>query len=119
PDWVQHIALFLPATYVVEMLQGIIVRGEGFITMFGTVAILLVTGILAFSLNGLLFRWESTDPIRKDRLAIAVGTLTAVYLLVFILGPRVEMAKPPQKAGKKAEAPAVVMPPGQDSPGSE
>ncbi len=95
PGWVRDIAGFLPATYIVEMLQGVIVRGEAVSALMTPAIILAVTGAVGFSLNGLLFRWESTEPLRKDRLAIAVGALAVVYLVAFLIGPKLKMATPP------------------------
>ncbi|MDQ7065588.1 MAG: amidohydrolase family protein [candidate division KSB1 bacterium] len=104
PGWLQTIARFLPATYVVEILQGVMVRGESLSTLGLPVAILLLSGVLAFLVNALLFRWESTEPIRKDRLAVAVGTLTAVYAIAFLLIPQLKIAAPPDlRRAEKAD----------------
>ena len=95
PAWLRQVGELLPATYVVELLQGVMVRGDSFAHLLTPIGILLLSGILGFAVNGLLFRWESTEPIRKDRLAIAIGVLAAVYVAAFLIGPKLKMAQPP------------------------
>ncbi len=97
PGWLQTIARFLPATYVVEVLQGIMVRGESLAQMSRPVGVLVLSGALAFGLNGLLFRWESIEPVRKERLVTAVAALSLVYGTAFFLIPQFKIATSPQK----------------------
>ncbi len=96
PEWLQTIAKFLPATYVVEVLQGIMVRGESLASLVPPAVILWLSGIMAFLVNGLLFRWESTEPIRKERLGLAVAILTLVYIGAFWGVPQLKIAAPPK-----------------------
>ena len=103
PGWLQRVAEFLPATYVVELLQGIIYRGLPLSELLPPALILVVTGVVAFFLNSLLFRWESTEPLRKDRLAYSVGTLVGVYFVAFMLSPQFKMATPIEKHEPVAE----------------
>jgi len=95
PGWMQKVARLIPTTYLLEALQGVMVRGEGLKRIAGPVAVLLLTSLLGVGLNGLLFRWESTEPVRKGRLAIALAGLGALYAGAYFLAPALRMSKPP------------------------
>jgi imidazolonepropionase-like amidohydrolase/ABC-type multidrug transport system permease subunit len=105
PHWLQRVAALLPATYVVELLQAAIVRGNFFSRLWPAAAILLVTGVLAFAFDARLFRWERRQPIDRRGLALAVVCLAAVYLAAFLLGVRLEAARGPAGQGGPAAAP--------------
>lgn len=112
PDWMKSLAHFLPATYVVEILQGIIFRGLGFTKLALPAAVLVLTGLLGFGLNSLLFRWESSEPIRKKNLFIAVGSILAIYLLVFLFSPGLTSAEKPvssESRGSREETGVTVL----------
>lgn len=95
PSWLQAVGKFIPATYVVESLQGVMVRGETIPELLAPLAVLLVTGIVAFALNGLLFRWESDEPLNLKRLGIVISGLTVVYLIAAFAIPSFKMAERP------------------------
>ncbi len=95
PDFIQRIAKLLPATYLVEALQGVVVRGEGLLQLGGPIAVLLTTGVLGLAVNSLLFRWESTQPLKKSNLLIALGVLTAIYAVAFFIAPDLRMSIAP------------------------
>jgi len=91
PDAVQKIARLLPSTYLVEALQGVMVRGESLGKLSGPIAVLVLTGVVGFTLNTLLFRWESTDPVNRRNLAIALGGLALIYAAAALFGPELRM----------------------------
>ena len=95
PAWIQNIAKLLPATYVVESLQGVIVRGDNLLAIAQPLFILVLSSVVGFATNGLLFRWESTEPVSMKRVAITVSGLTLVYLLAMIIVPAFKMAQHP------------------------
>jgi imidazolonepropionase-like amidohydrolase/ABC-type multidrug transport system permease subunit len=111
PGWIQNMAKLLPATYVVEVLQGVIVRGDDLLILAKPLFILVLTSAVGFAMNGLLFRWESTQPIGAKRIAIAVGGLTMVYLLAMVIVPSFKMAQRPTRSGSagSSNSPARVL----------
>ena len=95
PRTVQTVARFLPATYLVESVQGVMVRGEGLPQLRGAMLVLGVTAVVGFALNGLLFRWESSQPVSRRNLAIAIGGLVLLYALAAWFGPELRMTHQP------------------------
>jgi len=92
PLWMQRLGRLVPTTYVNESLQGIIVRGEGLSKVAGPLAVLALTSVLGVSLNGLLFRWESTEPVRRERLLLVLAGLAVLYGGAYFLAPSLGMA---------------------------
>ena len=92
PVWMQRIGRLLPTTYVNESLQAIVVRGEGLANVLVPVLVLVATALIGLALNGFLFRWESTDPVRKDRVLIAAGGLALLYVGVSLFAPALRMS---------------------------
>ena len=75
----------LPTTYLVQALEGVMVRGEGLTRQGLPLAVMLTSGFVSFGLNSLLFRWESTQPLGVKRVATALGGLALLYLVVALL----------------------------------
>jgi imidazolonepropionase-like amidohydrolase/ABC-type multidrug transport system permease subunit len=95
PAWIQRLAEFLPSTYVVELLQGVILRGNSFRELWHAVGLLLLTGVMGFAFNALLFRWESQQPINRRGLALAAASLIVIYAVPYARNIRLESARPP------------------------
>lgn len=93
PPWMQRIARLVPTTYIVESLQGVIVRGVSAFHLGVPVIMLLLTSVIGVTVNGLLFRWESTDPVRLKRLGLAVVFLGLIYGAAFVFGPALHIAQ--------------------------
>lgn len=85
PGWLRTFGRMLPTTYLVEALDGVMVRGETLLQQAAPLAVLLVSGVVAFGLNSLLFRWESTQPLGAKRVATALGGLALLYLIAALL----------------------------------
>ena len=92
PEWMQRLARLIPTTYINEAMQAIIVRGEGLATQRGPLAILALTSVVGITLNGLLFRWESEEPVRPTRLLLALGGLAGLYAAAYFFAPSLGMA---------------------------
>ena len=99
PEWLQVTGRLLPATYLVEGLQGVIVRGEGLVELQGVVAVLLLTTAIGAALNGMLFRWESDEPINRRKLALAIGGLATFFTVAALLAPTLRMTNAPTSFG--------------------
>jgi ABC-2 type transport system permease protein len=95
PRWMQAMARLVPTTYLVDALRGVIVWGVGVMNLKTDIAMLLLTAIIGVCANGLLFRWESTEPVRARRLAIAILVLGILYVTAFVLSPALHVAATP------------------------
>ena len=94
PEWLQRVGRLLPTTYLVVSLQGVIVRGVGVLNLGVPVIMLLATAAIGVGVNGLLFRWESTEPVRVKRLLLALGVLALIYGTAFAAGPALHISEP-------------------------
>ncbi len=92
PGWVQEVGRFVPATYLVEALQAVMVRGESWSTLRVPISILACTGLVGGGLSAWLFRWESREPVERERLLAAAGILGLFLGGLGWLGPRLEIA---------------------------
>jgi imidazolonepropionase-like amidohydrolase/ABC-type multidrug transport system permease subunit len=96
PAWLQRAAVFLPATYVVELLRAAITRGDTFKGISLPAFVLISTGLVGFAFNALLFRWESRQPISRRGLVLAVACLAVIYTTVYLKGTELKSARPPE-----------------------
>ncbi len=103
PATLQRVAEFLPATYVVEILQDVIIRGVELTDYLLPSVILLLTGIIGFICSALLFRWESSQKINRNALFAVLVSLLTLYLFVFLISPKLDSAKIPP--GMNSETP--------------
>jgi imidazolonepropionase-like amidohydrolase/ABC-type multidrug transport system permease subunit len=97
PDWIQRLATFLPSTYLVELLQDVILRGYGLREIAVPAGILALTGIVGFVFNVWLFRWESAQPINRRGLVLTVASLAIIYGAAFTHGMKLESARAPEQ----------------------
>jgi imidazolonepropionase-like amidohydrolase/ABC-type multidrug transport system permease subunit len=95
PDVMKKVARFLPTTYAVESLQGVIVRGEGLSLLLGPLAILTLLGLVGITLSSMLFRWEGTEPISRRSLGIILGIFTALMIGAAVVAPAFRMGEFP------------------------
>jgi ABC-2 type transport system permease protein len=79
PTWAQRAGRLVPTTYAMESLTGVVVKGMSAFQLGAPVIMLLLTSVIGVSVNGLLFRWESTDPVRFKRLGLAMAILAVIY----------------------------------------
>src|ERR1019366_7309221 len=63
PAWIQYIAPFLPATYLVSSFQGIMVRGQVISDYRVEMLVLLISGTFGLLFAWKLFRWEKEEKI--------------------------------------------------------
>lgn len=93
PGWVQDLGRLVPATYLVEALQAVMVDGESWESVSSSMAILLATGAVGGLLSAWLFRWEGRQPVERGRLVAAAGILAAFFALLAWLGPPLDIAR--------------------------
>ena len=85
PGWLQGFGRILPTTYLVQALEGVMVRGEGLSQQGLPLVVMVTSGFIAFGLNSLLFRWESTQPLGAKRIGTALAGLMLLYVIVALV----------------------------------
>jgi ABC-2 type transport system permease protein len=95
PGFVQQAARLLPATYLNEGLQRVMISGQPLVALAGPIAVLLLFGAVGLLLNSMLFRWESSDALPLGRLAVGLALLALVFGAVALWGPELSMATAP------------------------
>mgnify|MGYP000166511232 CR=1 FL=1 len=95
PEAMKTFARLLPATYIVEALQGVMVRGEGLSMLLGPLAILTVIGLIGLALSTALFRWEGTEPISRRAIATVLGSFIVAMIFAALAAPAFRMNEMP------------------------
>ncbi len=63
PDWVQIVAQFMPATYLFQGMQSIMIGGKGVWANLAAVIALLITLAVSLIVGTKVFRWEKEEKI--------------------------------------------------------
>lgn len=113
PKVVQHIALFLPATYLVTGLQKAMVLPANIPGVAIELLTLLAWGALAFTVSSLLFRWEPEAKLPKNAKLWAVATLLPFILLGVFENHYGTLVKTAQTLDTKTEQQHPPQPPPQ------
>ena len=95
PEGVQRFARMLPTTYLNETYSGVIVRGEGLWMLAGSLAVLLLIGIVGVVLTSMLFRWEGTEPIPRRSLALIAALFVITLGVSALAAPAFKMVDMP------------------------
>jgi imidazolonepropionase-like amidohydrolase/ABC-type multidrug transport system permease subunit len=82
PKWLQSVTQFIPASYLVSGLEGILLRSENLIQNASAVGALLITALVATFVSTKIFRWEKEEKVRPA----AKLWVVAVLLPFFVLG---------------------------------
>jgi hypothetical protein len=80
PHWIQRVATFLPATYLVSAFQAVMVQGEALTRHAAEISALVVSGSFGLLFAWKLFRWEKEERIAPRRKAWAL-----TFILPFLL----------------------------------
>ncbi|MGH9405577.1 MAG: ABC transporter permease, partial [Terriglobia bacterium] len=80
PHWVQRVATFLPATYLVDTFQGIMSGGQALAAHRSELVALVISGIFGVLFAWKLFRWEKDEPILRSRQLMA-----GAFIVPFII----------------------------------
>jgi ABC-type multidrug transport system permease subunit len=81
PASAQVAAQFLPASYLMVALQGILLRGEGLIQNWQAVVALVVSTIVATFISIQVFRWQPKEKIRGAAKIAVVAVLCPFVVL--------------------------------------
>ncbi len=82
PSWLLTLTQFLPATYLVSGMQGMMLRDENFFANYQAALALVLTIALGLFISYKLFRWEKEEKIKSS----AKLWIMAVLLPFFVLG---------------------------------
>jgi imidazolonepropionase-like amidohydrolase/ABC-type multidrug transport system permease subunit len=96
PAWIQSAAVFVPSTYVVELLRASITHGDALKENLTPAFVLILTGFIGLAFDALLFRWESSQPVNRRDLLMAVACLAVIYAAVYLKGTEFKSARPPE-----------------------
>ena len=81
PRWVQRVALFLPATFLVSGLESAMLRTASFSEIAGDFVVLVAGLIIAFEISRQLFRWEPEAKVPGRAKAWVIVALIPFLLL--------------------------------------
>jgi ABC-type multidrug transport system permease subunit len=73
PHWVQRVATFLPATYLVSAFQAVMVQGQSLARHWPELLALCVSGTFGLLFAWKLFRWEKEERIPPRRKAMSLA----------------------------------------------
>lgn len=111
PHWIQTVATFLPATYLVSTFQGVMSNSESISAHLPEMAALIVSGFAGLFIAWKLFRWE------KDERIPTSGKLWALALLIPVLLMGIWMNIFANPTASWAKSYAMMMPPAAGSGG--
>ncbi len=81
PKWLQIVAQFIPATYLMTGAGGILQRGESLAQNWLPAVALIVTAGISLFISAKLFRWEKEEKLRASaKLWVLVVLLPFVFL---------------------------------------
>ncbi len=83
PRWVQRVAAFLPATYLVSSFQAIMVSHDSLLAHSAEMLILLISGTFGVLLAWKLFRWEKDERIPTRARLIALSFIAPFLIMGF------------------------------------
>src|SRR5579863_2236043 len=83
PAWLLTVTQFLPATYMVVGIQGMLLRNEGLVANIQPALALILTAFVGLFISYKLFRWEKEEKIRASAKLWLVAVLTPFLLLGF------------------------------------
>ncbi len=80
PEWLQTVTQFIPATYLMTGVAGILQHGESLLQNWQAVLALVVTAFVGLFISTKLFRWE-----KEEKLKPAAKLWVLVVLLPFLV----------------------------------
>ena len=81
PNWLQIVTQFIPASYLVTGMSGILQRGETIAQNSKSVLALVVTLFVALFISSKLFRWEKEEKLKPSAKLWVLVVLLPFFLL--------------------------------------
>jgi len=85
PHWIQTVATFLPATYLVSMFQAVMAQSEPISAHMPELMTLIVSGFAGLFIAWKLFRWEKEERIPSKNKLWALSLLIPIFLMGFYM----------------------------------
>jgi ABC-2 type transport system permease protein len=85
PEAAGKLAQLLPATQAMNAFNGLAMGEAASFSPWGSVIMLLISGILAFGLAVYLFSWDSRNTTRRGNLLLALLVLLPYIVGIFTL----------------------------------
>jgi ABC-type multidrug transport system permease subunit len=108
PHWIQTVAKFLPATYLVSAFQAVMAQTDPFSAHLPEMVVLVVSGFAGLFIAWKLFRWEKEERIPTSGKVWALALLIPVVLMGFWM----ILFADPEPSWNKSYAMMNLMPPG-------
>ena len=86
PDIAGKFAQLLPATHAMNAFNGLAMGRQAAFSPWGSVIILVTSGLLAFCLSVFLFSWDSRNTTRRGHPLLALLVLLPYILGIFLMG---------------------------------
>jgi imidazolonepropionase-like amidohydrolase/ABC-type multidrug transport system permease subunit len=94
PEWLQNVTQFIPATYLMNGIAGILQRGESVLQNWQAVAALIVTALIGLFIATKLFRWEKEEKLRNSAKLWVLAALAPFLILgIYQSWSRQDLAK--------------------------
>ncbi|HEX7516892.1 MAG TPA: amidohydrolase family protein [Chthoniobacterales bacterium] len=94
PDWLQIVTQFIPATYLMTGMAGILQHGESVLDNWQSLIALLVTALVGIFIATKLFRWEKEEKLRNSAKLWVLAALAPFLILgVYQSWSRQDLAK--------------------------
>ena len=94
PDWLQIVTQFIPATYLMTGVAGILQHGESVLDNWQAVIALIVTALVGMFIATKLFRWEKEEKLRNSAKLWVLAALAPFLILgVYQSWSRQDLAK--------------------------
>ncbi|MGH9452825.1 MAG: CIA30 family protein [Terriglobia bacterium] len=81
PHWLQQVAAFLPATYLVDAFQGVMSTSEPLRAYWPELLALIISGMFGLMFAWKLFRWEKDERIPRSNKFLA-ATFIVPFLII-------------------------------------
>ena len=81
PDWLQIVSQFIPATYLMIGVSGILQQGESVLQNWQAIIALVITALIGLLIATKLFRWEKEEKLRKAAKLWVLAALAPFLLL--------------------------------------
>lgn len=82
-DFLKRLANFIPATYLVAGMQGIMLNNNDLVNDWKSVLALVVTAVIGLAIGSKLFRWEKEEKIRGSAKLWVLAALVPFLVLGF------------------------------------
>jgi imidazolonepropionase-like amidohydrolase/ABC-type multidrug transport system permease subunit len=94
PDWLQIVTQFIPATYLMTGMAGILQHGESVLANWQSALALIVTALVGLFIATKLFRWEKEEKLRNSAKLWVLAALAPFLILgVYQSWSRQDLAK--------------------------